>query len=165
MLDKEIAKLSAKDQIRFKQQCNKKALRAIEEDFSQKYNRRSLPDKEADIYEWYIAAQARTRQVKLMSTTFSVATFILLTRVPRRAMLNSRLFRLSSYVATYAAHSRIQSSLDTNFVHSQFSNVSLALFSDIEIKKMFRAYSIKATALQKDKADLKKYKFDPQSYH
>ena len=52
-----------------------------------------------------------------------------------------------------------------HFTEATFNSVSSKVLSEKELKKMKRAYKIKTAEAEEEKKALKKYQFDPQSYH
>ena len=92
--------------------------------------------------------------------SIGLTTVFLLTRIPRQT-LSSRVLRLGSYLSVGFAHYYFNKELEKKFVDQTFENVALKILQDDDLKQLHRAYQIKKQALDQDKKDLAKYKFDP----
>ena len=133
---------------------NKKVLRTLQLTKTEKAQR---------LLTWHQNVDKQASYLKLASFSVSATSFILLTQVPR-ANLN-RWFRLVGYLGLGYGYLRINKMIDEKVVIQTFDSVTRKNKSNFELEELYRQFKVRKFALEKDKKDLKKYKWDPQSYH
>ena len=94
-----------------------------------------------------------------------MATFFLLTRVPRATLFNSPLLRLGLYSSVVFGEVKVLKMIRRHQDETIFKNFSLKYFGRDELGTLNRAFLFKRNKLAEDRKNLKKFKFDPQSYH
>ena len=89
-------------------------------------------------YEWYLNQVNNKKCIQSAFMSFSLTTVFLISRVPRQQMHRS--VRLGGYLSLAYLNYGLNKSLNTKLEKEVFSNVSLKLLPESQVKQMLRTY-------------------------